>query len=249
MSIFKQYVMSLLAVLLLCALMFGLVISFNVSDQDRKQLENELNILNEKYNTLQQEVEEIENSRQKMALLMRVYRDGINVLNERITTNTSEIEDNYDRLVAVDNWIKDEILLAEQIARQVIEEPIIEEPIIEGSTEEIEELVEDPPMIPLAPIVLEPVVEETPVVYSCPSRDKSIDLDRYIRRLEFSKTTSVVLNYDVVEGEVANVFFTDIKGNAGKRLFDALEKYLLDSAIIKEPEGRACRLPFRIVVE
>lgn len=249
MSIFKQYVMSLLAVLLLCALMFGLVISFNVSDQDRKQLENELNILNEKYNTLQQEVEEIENSRQKMALLMRVYRDGINVLNERITTNTSEIEDNYDRLVAVDNWIKDEILLAEQIARQVIEEPIIEEPIIEGSTEEIEELVEDPPMIPLAPSVLEPVVEETPVVYSCPSRDKSIDLDRYIRRLEFSKTTSVVLNYDVVEGEVANVFFTDIKGNAGKRLFDALEKYLLDSAIIKEPEGRACRLPFRIVVE
>ena len=45
------------------------------------------------------------------------------------------------------------------------------------------------------------------------------------------------------------MFFTDIKGNAGNRLFEALERYLLASAIIEEPEGRACRLPFRIVVE
>ena len=43
--------------------------------------------------------------------------------------------------------------------------------------------------------------------------------------------------------------FTEGKGNVGRRLYEALEKYLLDSAMIIEPEGRDCRLPFRIVVE
>ena len=143
MNIFKQYAMSLVAVLLLVGLSFGLIVSFNLIEQDRKYLENELNMLDEKYNQLQQEVTEIENSRQKMVLLMGVYRDGINILNDRITTNESEIEDNYDRLVAVDNWIKDEIVLAEQIARSVVANEVIEEEEIieEGTEEKIEELM------------------------------------------------------------------------------------------------------------
>tara|TARA_B100000579_G_C22846492_1_gene864715 strand:- start:3842 stop:4597 length:756 start_codon:yes stop_codon:yes gene_type:complete len=251
MNIFKQYAVALVAVLLLVGLSFGLIVSFNLIVEDRKYLENELNMLDEKYNQLQQEVTEIETSRQKMVLLMQVYRDGINILNERITTNESEIEDNYDRLVAVDNWIKDEIVLAEQIARSVVVNEVIEEEEIieEGTEEKIEELVEDPPIIPSAPDVPEIVEEETPVVYACPNRDRSVELNRYIRRLEFEKSTSVVLNYDVIEGQIVNRVFTNGTGDTSRRLYDALERYLIDSAIIIEPEGRDCRLPFRINVE
>ena len=54
---------------------------------------------------------------------------------------------------------------------------------------------------------------------------------------------------NVIEGEIQNMVFTESKGNTGRRLYEALERYLLDSAMIVEPEGRECRLPFRIVVE
>ena len=58
--------------------------------------------------------------------------------------------------------------------------------------------------------------------------------------------------YEVANAEIVSHVvgqYTDIDGNAGNRLFEALEKYLLASAIVVDPEGRNCRLPFRINVE
>ena len=48
---------------------------------------------------------------------------------------------------------------------------------------------------------------------------------------------------------IQNMVFTNGTGDTSRRLYEALEKYLLDSVIIVEPEGRDCRLPFRINVE
>ena len=255
----RNYVMTTIAVLLLSGLSFGLILSFNLIEQDRKYLDEQNQVLDAKYNTIQAEVRELEVKTEKVLMLMAVYRDGINILKEQIDGNASTINTFNEALKEVDEDLTtvSELLLTQppppvanlnQVMDEPFEEEFTEEDFVmfeeedfeEGTLiEEVEEVEELEILTPLEPAP----------VFACPVRDKSVDLNRYIRRLEFSKTTTVVLNYDVVEGEITNMFFTDIKGNAGNRLFEALERYLLASAIIEEPEGRACRLPFRIVVE
>ena len=255
----RNYVMTTIAVLLLSGLSFGLILSFNLIEQDRKYLDEQNQVLDAKYNTIQAEVRELEVKTEKVLMLLAVYRDGINILKEQIDGNASTINTFNEALKEVDEDLTtvSELLLTQppppvanlnQVMDEPFEEEFTEEDFVmfeeedfeEGTLiEEVEEVEELEILTPLEPAP----------VFACPVRDKSVDLNRYIRRLEFSKTTTVVLNYDVVEGEITNMFFTDIKGNAGNRLFEALERYLLASAIIEEPEGRACRLPFRIVVE
>ena len=255
----RNYVMTTIAVLLLSSLSFGLILSFNLIEQDRKYLDEQNQVLDAKYNTIQAEVRELEVKTEKVLMLMAVYRDGINILKQQIDGNASTINTFNEALQEVDEDLTtvSELLLTQppppvanlnQVMDEPFEEEFTEEDFVmfeeedfeEGTlVEEVEEVEELEILTPLEPAP----------VFACPVRDKSVDLNRYIRRLEFAETTTVVLNYDVVEGEITNMFFTYIKGNAGNRLFEALERYLLASAIIEEPEGRACRLPFRIVVE
>jgi len=250
----RNYVMTTIAVLLLSGLSFGLILSFNLIEQDRQYLIERLNELDAKYNTMQQQVMEATNKQEKVLMLMAVYRDGINTLKLQMD------EYNIELAEAINEVVGNQELLAEEIDNIFVPSPAnLDEPIDEVFTEEDfvvfeEEQFDDGTLV-------EEVEEEeveglevlTPLepapIFACPERDRSVNLDRYIRRLEFSKTTSVVLNYDVVEGEINNMVFTEGKGNVGRRLYEALEKYLLDSAMIIEPEGRDCRLPFRIVVE
>lgn len=269
----RNYVMTTIAVLLLSSLSFGLILSFNLIEQDRKYLDEQNQVLDAKYNTIQAEVRELEVKTDKVLMLMAVYRDGINTLKQQIDGNASTINTFNEALQEVDEELETVSEMYEQaglsatggygvLTSQTLPPPAnfnqpVDEPIEEEFTEEdfvifeeedfeegtlVEEVEEVEELEILTPL-------EPAPVFACPVRDKSVDLNRYIRRLEFAETTTVVLNYDVVEGKITNMFFTDIKGNAGNRLFEALERYLLASAIIEEPEGRACRLPFRIVVE
>ena len=265
----KNYVMTTIAVLLLSGLSFGLILSFNLIEQDRKYLIDRLDELDAKYNTMQQQVMEATNKQEKVLMLMAVYRDGINTLKEQMDDNNIELIESLNELVNNQETMAEEIeeLSATGgygvITGELTPPPAnVDEPMDEPFTEEdfvmfeeeqfedgelIEEEVEGQEMVSLP--LNEPLVQEPAPVFACPERDRSVKLDRYIRRLEFSTTTSVVLNYDVIEGEIQNMVFTESKGNTGRRLYEALERYLLDSAMIVEPEGRECRLPFRIVVE
>tara|TARA_B100001564_G_scaffold359807_1_gene383111 strand:+ start:877 stop:1626 length:750 start_codon:yes stop_codon:yes gene_type:complete len=248
----RNYVMTTIAVLLLSGLSFGLILSFNLIEQDRQYLIDRLNELDAKYNTIQKELTEATNRQEKVLMLMAVYRDGINTLKEQMD------EYNVGLVESINEVVGKQELLAEEIDSIFIPPPAnLDEPMDEPFTEEdfivLEEEQFDDGILVEEEEEVEGLEVLTPLepapVFACPERDRSVNLDRYIRRLEFSKTTSVVLNYDVVEGEIQNMVFTESKGNTGRRLYEALEKYLLDSAIIIEPEGRECRLPFRIVVE
>lgn len=258
----RNYVMTTIAVLLLSGLSFGLILSFNLIEQDRKYLIDRLDELDAKYNTMQQQVMEATNKQEKVLMLMAVYRDGINTLKEQMD------EYNVDLVESINEVVSKQELLAEEIDNIFIPPANIDEPIDEPFTEEdfvmfeeeqfengtlveeVEEVEEETKGLDVANLPpREPPIQEPAPVFTCPERDRSVNLDRYIRRLEFSMTTSVVLNYDVIEGEIQNMVFTESKGNTGRRLYEALERYLLDSAMIVEPEGRECRLPFRIVVE
>ena len=109
-----------------------------------------------------------------------------------------------------------------------------------------EEEVLNPPTLLASP----PEVQEeiTPVVFECPKFSKG-NIDNYIRRINFKKTTEVLLTFDVIDGVVDNVVVRETNV-ANTRLFDALEKYLRDNALV-EPNMAVsdCRLPFRINVE
>ena len=247
----KSYVTTIIATLLLGGLSFGLILSFNLIEEDRKYLTKRLNELDAKYNTMQQQVMEATNKQEKVLMLMAVYRDGINTLKLQMD------EYNIELAEAINQVVGNQELLAEEIDNIFVSPANIDEPIDEPFTEDdftvFEEEQFDDGILVEEEEEVEGLEVLTPLkpapVFACPERDRSVNLDRYIRRLEFSKTTSVVLNYDVVEGEINNIVFTEGKGNVGRRLYEALEKYLLDSAVIIEPEGRDCRLPFRIVVE
>lgn len=265
----KSYVTTIIATLLLGGLSFGLILSFNLIEEDRKYLTKRLNELDAKYNTMQQQVMEATNKQEKVLMLMAVYRDGINTLKSQMDEYNIELAEAINEVVGSQEVLAEEleelsatggfgVLTGDLITSpanmdEPMDEPFTEEDFITFEEEQfengemIEEEAEGLDVVNLPPN--EPPIQEPAPVFTCPERDRSVNLDRYIRRLEFSKTTSVVLNYDVVEGEIQNMVFTEGKGNVGRRLYEALEKYLLDSAMVIEPEGRDCRLPFRIVVE
>ena len=263
----KSYVTTIIATLLLGGLSFGLILSFNLIEEDRKYLTKRLNELDAKYNTMQQQVMEATNKQEKVLMLMAVYRDGINTLKLQMDEYNVELVENINEIVGNQEMLAEEL---EELSAtggfgvltgnlppanmdEPMDEPFTEEDFITFEEEQfengemIEEEAEGLDVVNLPPN--EPPIQEPAPVFACPERDRSVNLDRYIRRLDFSMTTSVVLNYDVIGGEIQNMVFTDSKGNTGRRLYEALEKYLLDSAMIIEPEGRDCRLPFRIVVE
>ena len=76
----KSYVTTIIATLLLGGLSFGLILSFNLIEEDRKYLTKRLDELDAKYNTMQQQVMEATNKQEKVLMLMADYGDGINNL-------------------------------------------------------------------------------------------------------------------------------------------------------------------------
>jgi|TARA_R100000482_G_C5102843_1_gene136504 hypothetical protein len=246
MNIAKQYAVALILTVMFAGLMLTLIVAFQTIDKDQQQQGDMLLALDKKYNLLHEEMTEIDNKQQKIMMLMGVYRDGINTLKVKMDEYNVALVEGLDELAGSQELLNESVESLRLTLPPVNFDEPMDDPIIEEDFSIFEEEVvtEETELV-----VSDPTPEPAPVVFTCPERDRSVSLDRYIRRIDFNQTTSVSLNYDVMNGEITNMYFNEGKGNVGRRLYEALEKYLLDSAMIVEPEGRGCRLPFRIVVE
>lgn len=246
MNIAKQYAVALILTVMFAGLMLTLIVAFQTIDKDQQQQGDMLLALDKKYNLLHEEMTEIDNKQQKIMMLMGVYRDGINTLKVKMDEYNVALVEGLDELAGSQELLNESVESLRLTLPPVNFDEPMDDPIIEEDFSIFEEEVvtEETELV-----VSDPTPEPAPVVFTCPERDRSVSLDRYIRRIDFNQTTSVSLNYDVMNGEITNMYFNEGKGNVGRRLYEALEKYLLDSAIVVEPEGRDCRLPFRIVVE
>ena len=94
-----------------------------------------------------------------------------------------------------------------------------------------------------APVVTEPVVVET-VAIVCPLPTGEVSFGKYIERLTFRKAISFVASFDVQEGAVSNVSFSN---GVSAKLGRATSKYLTD-AIPTGQDVSGCKLPFKIEV-
>jgi hypothetical protein len=246
MNIAKQYAVALILTVIFAGLMLTLIVAFQTIDKDQQQQGDMLLALDKKYNLLHEEMTEIDNKQQKIMMLMGVYRDGINTLKVKMDEYNVALVEGLDELADSQELLNESVESLRLTLPPVNFDEPMDDPIIEEDFSIFEEEVvtEETELV-----VSDPTPEPAPVVFACPERDRSVSLDRYIRRIDFNQTTSVSLNYDVMNGEITNMYFNEGKGNVGRRLYEALEKYLLDSAMVVEPEGRGCRLPFRIVVE
>ena len=126
----KSYVTTIIATLLLGGLSFGLILSFNLIEEDRKYLTKRLNELDAKYNTMQQQVMEATNKQEKVLMLMAVYRDGINTLKLQMD------EYNIELAEAINEVVGNQELLAEEIDNIFIPPANVDEPIDEPFKEE-----------------------------------------------------------------------------------------------------------------
>ena len=251
----KNFTIFSIAVLLFIGLSLGLALSFNLIEEDRKDLTERTLELEAKYNTIQKELTEALNKQDKVLLLMGVYRDGINTLKEQIdynsrTLNTFNIM--LEDLEAQSEMQKD--LLSEQEEQRIETQQVFEnniemkeEVVLEEEPEQgvvIENSVTPP--TPPVPIAKEEEVDMTPVVFTCPKFKKG-NLDRYIKRITFRQdTTKVLLTFDVIDGVITNVVVRETNV-ADRKLFGALERYLRDNAIIESNMSVTnCRLPFRV---
>tara|TARA_R100001377_G_scaffold6941_1_gene3730 strand:+ start:716 stop:1432 length:717 start_codon:yes stop_codon:yes gene_type:complete len=103
-----------------------------------------------------------------------------------------------------------------------------------------EPVVVEPEPIAVLP---EPVVVET-VAIVCPLPTGEVSFGQYIERLKFRKAISFVASFDVQEGTVANVSFSN---GVSSKLGRATAKYLTD-AIPTGQDVSGCKLPFKIEV-
>ena len=101
-------------------------------------------------------------------------------------------------------------------------------------------VVTEPEPIAVLP---EPVVVET-VAIVCPLPTGEVSFGQYIERLKFRKAISFVASFDVQEGTVANVSFSN---GVSSKLGRATAKYLTD-AIPTGQDVSGCKLPFKIEV-
>jgi len=100
----------------------------------------------------------------------------------------------------------------------------------------------EPEPEPIA-VLPEPVVVET-VAIVCPLPTGEVSFGQYIERLKFRKAISFVASFDVQEGTVANVSFSN---GVSSKLGRATAKYLTD-AIPTGQDVSGCKLPFKIEV-
>ena len=117
-------------------------------------------------------------------------------------------------------------VLTGEIALGKVPEPI-EVPVV---------VVEEPEVIE------EPVVE--PIVYSCPSPDRSVDFGSFISKISFSRDTRFSVAFDIQNQEIVNVEFSK---RLNSKLTKAVVKYL-DKSLTKDNDVKDWSFPFAIEV-
>ena len=114
-----------------------------------------------------------------------------------------------------------------------------------GTTPEPIEVVETPIAVveePEPEVIEEPIVE--PIVYSCPSPDRSVDFGEYVSKIVFSRDTRFTVSYDIQNNTITNVVFSK---RLSSRLTKAVTNYL-DNSIDTTNNTTNCSIPFAIEV-
>ena len=106
---------------------------------------------------------------------------------------------------------------------------------------EEEAILNDEPVIPI-------LLEETPepIIYSCPKLDRSVNFGDYITNIDFSRSVSAVVGYDIVLGSIENIQV--IEGKASSKLLRAITKYLNDAISTTDITVTDCYIPFKVEV-
>ena len=109
-----------------------------------------------------------------------------------------------------------------------------------GSSEE-EAILNDEPVIPV-------LLEETsePIAYSCPKLNRSVNFGDYITNIDFNRSVSAVIGYDIVVGSIENIQV--IEGKASGKLLRAITKYLNDAISTTDITVTDCYIPFKVEV-
>ena len=114
-----------------------------------------------------------------------------------------------------------------------------------GTTPEPVEVVETPIAVveePEPEVIEEPIVE--PIVYLCPSPDRSVDFGEYVSKIVFSRDTRFTVSYDIQDDTITNVVFSK---RLSSRLTKAVTNYL-DNSIDTTNNTTNCSIPFAIEV-
>ena len=114
-----------------------------------------------------------------------------------------------------------------------------------GTTPEPVEVVETPIAVveePEPEVIVETVVE--PIVYLCPSPDRSVDFGEYVSKIVFSRDTRFTVSYDIQDDTITNVVFSK---RLSSRLTKAVTNYL-DNSIDTTNNTTNCSIPFAIEV-
>jgi hypothetical protein len=111
---------------------------------------------------------------------------------------------------------------------------------VTGLPEE-EAILNDEPVIPV-------LLEETPepIIYSCPKLDRSVNFGDYITNIDFNRSVSAVVGYDIVVGSIENIQV--IEGKASSKLLRAITKYLNDAIPTTDITVTDCYIPFKVEV-
>ena len=106
---------------------------------------------------------------------------------------------------------------------------------------EEEAILNDEPVIPI-------LLEETPepIIYSCPKLDRSVNFGDYITNIDFNRSVSAVVGYDIVVGSIENIQV--IEGKASSKLLRAITKYLNDAISTTDITVTDCYIPFKVEV-
>lgn len=231
-----------------------ILITFSLSCFVIISKEKEMNDMSRQMYKLKQEQTEVANK-------INVLFDNYSSINNALSFYESDTDMNMaqirealvvlDELSANDSMLMGrlEIIYDKQIAQGIELSEVREEysatggfgvltgEVAIGNTEVIAEPIEILPEPEPEPI-------EEPVVFSCPSPDRSVDFGRYISKISFNRDVRFTIDFDIQDGQITNQVFSK---KINTKLKKAVAKYLSDS-LDTTNNASSCSLPFAIEV-
>ena len=212
-------------------------------------------------NDMSRQVYELKQEQTEVANKINVLFDNYSSINNALSFYESDTDMNMaqirealvvlDELSANDSMLMGrlEIIYDKQIAQGIELSEVREEysatggfgvltgEVAIGNTEVIAEPIEILPEPEPEPI-------EEPVVFSCPSPDRSVDFGRYISKISFNRDVRFTIDFDIQDGQITNQVFSK---KINTKLKKAVAKYLSDS-LDTTNNASSCSLPFAIEV-
>lgn len=203
--------------------------------QEQTEVANKINVLFDNYSSINNALSFYESDTD---MNMAQIREALVVLDE-LSANDSMLMGRLE--VIYDKQIEQGIKLSE-----VREEysatggfGVLTGEVAIGNAEVIAEPIE---ILPEPEPEPEPI--EEPVVFSCPSPDRSVDFGRYISKISFNRDVRFTIDFDIQDGQITNQVFSK---KINTKLKKAVAKYLSDS-LDTTNNASNCSLPFAIEV-